>query len=106
MTANDMVMGIVAQHFRPEFVNRIDDVVVFRALDTSAIRRIAALQLALLNRRLAEQGLSLNLTSAAMNAICEAGYDPVYGAGPSSAHGSACRKSIGGGYARRWLRRR
>ena len=75
-------MGIVAQHFRPEFVNRIDDVVVFRALDTSAIRRIAALQLALLNRRLAEQGLSLNLTSAAMNAICEAGYDPVYGARP------------------------
>ena len=79
---NAMVMGIVAQHFRPEFVNRIDDVVVFRPLDTSAIRRIAALQLALLNRRLAEQGLSLNLTRAAMNAICEAGYDPVYGARP------------------------
>ncbi|MEC8346794.1 MAG: ATP-dependent chaperone ClpB [Pseudomonadota bacterium] len=79
---NAVVMGIVAQHFRPEFVNRVDDVVVFRPLDTFAIRRIAALQLASLNRRLAEQGLSLNLTSAAINAICEAGYDPVYGARP------------------------
>jgi ATP-dependent Clp protease ATP-binding subunit ClpB len=79
---NKMVMGIVAQHFRPEFINRIDDVVVFRPLDASAIKRIASLQLALLNSRLAEQELKLSLSSAAMNAICEAGYDPVYGARP------------------------
>jgi ATP-dependent Clp protease ATP-binding subunit ClpB len=79
---NAMVMGIVAQHFRPEFINRVDDVVVFRPLDASAIKRIASLQLALLNSRLAEQDLKLSLSSAAMDAICEAGYDPVYGARP------------------------
>ncbi|MBL6815157.1 MAG: AAA family ATPase, partial [Pseudomonadales bacterium] len=79
---NTLVMGIVAQHFRPEFINRVDDVVVFRPLDASAIKRIASLQLALLNVRLAEQELQLNLSSAAMEAICEAGYDPVYGARP------------------------
>ncbi|HBW99957.1 MAG TPA: ATP-dependent chaperone ClpB [Gammaproteobacteria bacterium] len=79
---NAIVMGIVAQHFRPEFINRVDDVVVFRPLDGSAIQRIASLQLQLLNSRLAEQELKLSLSSAAMDAICAAGYDPVYGARP------------------------
>ena len=79
---NTMVMGIVAQHFRPEFINRIDDVVVFKPLDASAIERIASLQLELLNQRLAQQELRLSLSQAAMAAICEAGYDPVYGARP------------------------
>ena len=79
---NDMVMGIVAQHFRPEFINRIDDVVVFKPLSSDHIQRIAQLQLGLLNQRLAEQGLSLTLSDQAMQAVCEAGYDPVYGARP------------------------
>jgi ATP-dependent Clp protease ATP-binding subunit ClpB len=79
---NAVVMGIVAQHFRPEFINRVDDLVVFRPLDGSAIQRIASLQLELLNSRMAEQELKLSLSSAAMDAICAAGYDPVYGARP------------------------
>ena len=79
---NDMVMGIVAQHFRPEFINRVDDVVVFKPLGSEHIQRIAQLQLGLLNQRLAEQALSLTLSEQAMQAVCEAGYDPVYGARP------------------------
>jgi len=76
------VMGIVAQHFRPEFVNRIDDIVVFQPLTQLEIERIAQLQLTSLNSRLAEQGLSIVLDSSAMEAIVAAGYDPVYGARP------------------------
>ena len=76
------VMGIVAQHFRPEFVNRIDDIVVFQPLTQLEIGRIAQLQLTSLNSRLAEQGLSIVLDSSAMEAIVAAGYDPVYGARP------------------------
>ena len=76
------VMGIVAQHFRPEFVNRIDDIVVFQPLTLLEIERIAQLQLTSLNSRLAEQGLSIVLDSSAMEAIVAAGYDPVYGARP------------------------
>ena len=79
---NDMVMGIVAQHFRPEFINRVDDVVVFKPLSSEHIQRIAQLQLGRLNERLAEQALSLTLSEQAMRAVCEAGYDPVYGARP------------------------
>ena len=79
---NSMVMGIVAQHFRPEFINRIDDVVVFRPLAHEDIERIADLQLDLLNHRLADQDLSLTLSPKTMETLCEAGYDPVYGARP------------------------
>ena len=79
---NDMVMGIVAQHFRPEFINRVDDVVVFKPLSSEHIQRIAQLQFGLLNQRLAEQALSLTLSEQAMRAVCEAGYDPVYGSRP------------------------
>ena len=76
------VLGIVAQHFRPEFVNRIDDIVVFRPLEREHIERIARLQLQALNLRLAEQGISLVLEDAAFDALTEAGFDPVYGARP------------------------
>jgi ATP-dependent Clp protease ATP-binding subunit ClpB len=76
------VMGIVAQHFRPEFINRIDDIVVFQPLSQQQIGRIADLQLASLNSRLAEQGLSIELDRGATEAIVAAGYDPVYGARP------------------------
>ncbi|NCF45038.1 MAG: ATP-dependent chaperone ClpB [Proteobacteria bacterium] len=79
---NSMVMGVVAQHFRPEFINRIDDVVVFKPLDASVIGQIATLQLHQLNQRLAQQELHLTLSEQALSAVCEAGYDPVYGARP------------------------
>ena len=72
----------MAQHFRPEFINRIDDVVVFRPLAHEDIERIADLQLDLLNHRLADQDLSLTLSPKTMETLCEAGYDPVYGARP------------------------
>jgi ATP-dependent Clp protease ATP-binding subunit ClpB len=76
------VMGIVAQHFRPEFVNRIDEIVVFQPLTEVEIGHIADLQLTSLNGRLAEQGLSIVLDEGATEAIVTAGYDPVYGARP------------------------
>ena len=76
------VMGIVAQHFRPEFINRVDDVVVFRPLDEEQIEQIAALQLQALSGRLAEQDLQLSLSDEALKAVTAAGFDSVYGARP------------------------
>ena len=76
------VMGIVAQHFRPEFINRVDDVVVFRPLDEEQIEQIAALQLQALSGRLAEQDLQLSLSDKALKAVTAAGFDSVYGARP------------------------
>ena len=76
------VLGIVRQHFRPEFINRIDDLVVFHALDRAQMGRIAELQFALLRSRLATQDISIRLTDEARDALVEEGYDPVYGARP------------------------
>ena len=76
------VMEVVGQHFRPEFINRIDESVVFHPLGRDQIRGIAELQLKLLSRRLAERELSLSLSKAVMDKLLEAGYDPVYGARP------------------------
>ena len=76
------VMGIAAQHFRPEFINRIDDTVVFKPLNEEQIGQIAQLQLDALNRRLAEQDLQLTLSEDGLNAVTTAGYDVVYGARP------------------------
>ncbi len=78
----DRVMGVVAQHFRPEFINRMDELIVFEPLTREQISKIAELQLAALNARLAEQELRLQLTPAAMTHVADAGYDPVYGARP------------------------
>ncbi|NOX51994.1 MAG: AAA domain-containing protein, partial [Gammaproteobacteria bacterium] len=78
----EAVMGIVTEHFRPEFVNRVDDMVVFDPLNEAQIREIAQLQLQALNTRLAEQELTLTLTSQALSKIAEQGYDPIYGARP------------------------
>ena len=72
----------VSNHFRPEFLNRIDDTVVFRPLEASAIGAIAELQLANLRQRLEEQGMRLTFDDGALRLIAEAGYDPVYGARP------------------------
>jgi ATP-dependent Clp protease ATP-binding subunit ClpB len=76
------VMEIVTQQFRPEFVNRIDDVVVFHPLDAVHLRRIVDIQLGYLHARLAEREMSLTLDEAARAKLAEAGFDPVYGARP------------------------
>jgi ATP-dependent Clp protease ATP-binding subunit ClpB len=76
------VMEIVSQHFRPEFLNRIDDVVVFHPLDASQIRKIVDIQLGYLRKRLAERDIGLVLDDAALDRLATAGYDPVYGARP------------------------
>jgi len=76
------VMEVVGQHFRPEFINRIDDVVVFHPLVQSEIRQIVTIQLASLQKRLADRDITLNLTDAALDQLAEAGFDPVYGARP------------------------
>jgi len=68
--------------FKPEFLNRIDDIITFRSLERSDIDRIIGIQIALLSRRLAERKLSLELTPKAKTVIADAGYSPVYGARP------------------------
>jgi ATP-dependent Clp protease ATP-binding subunit ClpB len=76
------VMGGVGQHFRPEFINRVDDIVVFHPLGKEEIKSIAKIQLASLRARLAEKGYKLTLSAAAMDKLAEAGFDPVFGARP------------------------
>ncbi|SDF55172.1 MULTISPECIES: ATP-dependent chaperone ClpB [unclassified Duganella] len=76
------VMAEVRSHFRPEFINRIDEIVVFHGLDEKNIGAIARIQLAILERRLAKMEMTLSVTDAALHKIAEAGYDPVYGARP------------------------
>ena len=76
------VMEIVGQHFRPEFINRVDDVVVFHPLEREQIHQIAKIQLNGLMNRLAELDMSLEISEQALDKIAEAGFDPVYGARP------------------------
>ena len=76
------VMGVVASQFRPEFINRVDESVVFHPLEKSQIRGIAGIQLESLKRRLAERDLSITLSDAVLDHLAEAGFDPVYGARP------------------------
>jgi ATP-dependent Clp protease ATP-binding subunit ClpB len=76
------VMEVVGEHFRPEFINRIDDVVVFHPLGREEIRSIAGLQIEILRQRLLEREIVLEMTDAALDLIGEAGFDPVYGARP------------------------
>ncbi|HEY9036555.1 MAG TPA: ATP-dependent chaperone ClpB [Pseudomonadales bacterium] len=78
----DAVMEVVSQHFRPELINRIDEVVVFHPLSKTHIRRIADLQLAQLRKRMKERDLSLVVPDAVMDKLVESGFDPVYGARP------------------------
>ena len=75
-------MTSVAEHFRPEFVNRIDEIVVFHALDAEQVQAITRIQLGALVDRLAEQHLALDVSDAAMQLLGDAGFDPVYGARP------------------------
>ncbi len=76
------VMESVAQHFRPEFINRIDEVVVFHPLAQQQIRAIATIQIEYLAKRLKDRDLGIDVSEAALDKIGEAGFDPVYGARP------------------------
>jgi ATP-dependent Clp protease ATP-binding subunit ClpB len=76
------VMGEVRTHFRPEFINRIDEIVVFHALDAKNIGAIAKIQLQILEQRLEKMEMTLNVSEAALLHIAESGFDPVYGARP------------------------
>ncbi|MDG6375416.1 ATP-dependent chaperone ClpB [Glaesserella parasuis] len=77
-----IVMNVVGQHFRPEFINRIDETVVFHPLDKENIRAIARIQLERLIKRMAERGYEVAVTDAAVDHIGEAGFDPLFGARP------------------------
>ncbi len=76
------VMGVVQAHFRPEFINRLDDIVVFHPLDKAQIKQIARIQLRGLEKRLVERGLKLDVSDAAFDLLGNVGFDPVYGARP------------------------
>ena len=76
------VMQIVGTHFRPEFINRVDDVVVFHPLSREHIRKIVDIQLGYLHDRLAERDMRIHLSDAARDRLADAGFDPVYGARP------------------------
>ena len=76
------VMGVVQAHFRPEFINRLDDIVVFHPLDKTQIKQIARIQMRGLEKRLAERGLKLDVSDAAFELLGNVGFDPVYGARP------------------------
>ena len=76
------VMDVVGSHFRPEFINRIDDLVVFHPLSREHIRKIVDIQLSYLHARLADRDININLSDAARDKLAAAGFDPVYGARP------------------------
>ncbi|QHQ38278.1 ATP-dependent chaperone ClpB [Microbulbifer hydrolyticus] len=76
------VMDVVGNHFRPEFINRIDEVVVFHPLDRAEVRSIAEIQLQNLRDRLAERDLKLEVSEELLNKLADVGFDPVYGARP------------------------
>jgi ATP-dependent Clp protease ATP-binding subunit ClpB len=76
------VMDVVGSHFRPEFINRIDDLVVFHPLGREHIRKIVDIQLSYLYERLADRDIRIHLSDAARDKLADAGFDPVYGARP------------------------
>jgi ATP-dependent Clp protease ATP-binding subunit ClpB len=77
-----VVMGAVSEHFRPEFINRIDELVIFHALKKAQIRGIADIQLDRLRERLADRDMKLTVEDTAFDQLIDAGFDPVYGARP------------------------
>lgn len=95
----EAVLAVVRAHFKPEFLNRLDDIVVFSALSGPQLRAIVDIQLDLLRRRLAERRLTLDVTDAARAWLAEHGYDPIYGARPlrrlvQSAIGDSLAKAL------------
>ena len=81
-SVKNAVMTEVREHFRPEFINRIDEIVIFNSLGSETIRRIAAIQLKSLQARVAAQDVTLEVTDEAMAELAEVGFDPHYGARP------------------------
>jgi ATP-dependent Clp protease ATP-binding subunit ClpB len=98
------VMEVVGTHFRPEFINRVDEIVVFHPLDQEQIRAIAGIQVAYLKKRLADREMGFEITDAALDLLGEAGFDPVYGARPlkraiqSRLENPLAQKILGGEY--------
>ena len=80
--AAEQVRLALRDHFRPEFLNRVDEIIVFRPLDESQLREIVRLLAANVSRRLVESGITLELTDAALTLLAREGYDPAYGARP------------------------
>ena len=80
--ARESVMQLLKSQFRPEFLNRIDDIVFYKPLEKQEIAQIVRLMAASLSKRLSQRDITLALTDAATDAIAEAGFDPVYGARP------------------------
>ena len=78
----ELVMESVTEHFRPEFINRVDDIVVFHALGEGQVRAIANIQMDILRKRLLAQDIKLDVSSEALDLVGKAGFDPVYGARP------------------------
>ena len=78
----ESVMEVVGSHFRPEFINRVDDIVVFHSLGKEEIKAIAIIQLATLRKRLHEMGYKLVISASALHKLAESGFDPIYGARP------------------------
>jgi ATP-dependent Clp protease ATP-binding subunit ClpB len=78
----EAVLNVVSGHFRPEFINRIDELVVFEPLDRKQVQAIASIQIGILNQRLAERELLLEVSDEAMSRLADVGFDPVYGARP------------------------
>jgi ATP-dependent Clp protease ATP-binding subunit ClpB len=100
----EAVMEVVGQHFRPEFINRVDEMVVFHPLDREQIREIAGIQLGRLRQRLESHGFGLVVSDAALDRLGEAGFDPVYGARPlkraiqNEIENPLAQKILSGGY--------
>jgi ATP-dependent Clp protease ATP-binding subunit ClpB len=78
----EAVMGVLREHFRPEFLNRVDEVIVFRPLTQEQLAMIVDIQLARLEKRLGERTMSLRVSDSARALLAERGWDPVYGARP------------------------
>nr|MDQ6918267.1 AAA family ATPase [Candidatus Dormibacteraeota bacterium] len=81
-SVRDAVMEVLRRDFRPEFLNRVDDVIVFRPLSSDQLTRIVDIQLESLRKRLADRKITLEVTNAARQLLAERGWDPVYGARP------------------------
>jgi len=80
--AREMVTGELRRHFRPEFLNRVDDVVLFKPLTLVEIEKVVDLMLDDVRRRLADRGMTIEVSEKALEFIAEQGFDPVYGARP------------------------
>ena len=78
----DKVMAELKRHFRPEFLNRVDDVIIFQSLDEEELAKIVEIQITRLEKRLAQQNLTLDVDAAAKKLLAKEGYDPQFGARP------------------------